>query len=94
MKLRIGIGRYDRTQALIDGRISVTGYDAEFESPPLEELFATAFDTDRYDVAEISFSNFLYHRLTSKTCGSKSGVTAPSNTHYNCTKLTKPAVWP
>ena len=60
MKLRIGIGRYDRTQALIDGRISVTGYDAEFESPPLEELFATAFDTDRYDVAEISFSNFLY----------------------------------
>jgi len=64
MKLRIGIGRYDRTQALIDGRVGVAGYEAEFESPPFEELFATAFDTDRYDVAELSFSNFLYLSAT------------------------------
>jgi len=60
MKLRVGIGRYDRTQALIDGRITVPGLDATFESPPLEELFAKAFDTDTYDLAELSFSNFLY----------------------------------
>ncbi len=60
MKLRVGIGRYDRTQALIDGRITVPGLDATFESPSLEELFAKAFDTDTYDLAELSFSNFLY----------------------------------
>ena len=60
MKLSIGIGRYDRTQALIDGRIGVAGVEATFESPPLEELFAKAFDTDAYDLAELSFSNFLY----------------------------------
>jgi 4,5-dihydroxyphthalate decarboxylase len=60
MKLRVGIGRYDRTQALIDGRITVPGIDTAFESPPLEELFARAFDTDAYDLAELSFSNFLY----------------------------------
>lgn len=64
MTLRIGVGRYDRTQALIDGRIGVEGYDAVFESPPLEELFAAAFDTDRYDAAELSFSNFLYLSAT------------------------------
>jgi len=66
MKLRIGLGRYDRTQALIDGRIGVEGHDAVFESPPLEELFAAAFDTDRYDAAEISFSNFLYLSATDR----------------------------
>jgi 4,5-dihydroxyphthalate decarboxylase len=64
MTLRIGVGRYDRTQALIDGRIGVKGHDAVFDSPPLEELFAAAFDTGRYDAAEISFSNFLYLSAT------------------------------
>jgi len=62
--LRIGIGRYDRTQALIDGRVAVTGYSTQVDSPPLETLFATAFDTDQYDVAELSFSNFLYLTAT------------------------------
>jgi 4,5-dihydroxyphthalate decarboxylase len=66
MKLRVGIGRYDRTQALVDGRIGVAGCAAEFESPPLEELFAAAFDTDRYDAAELSFSNFLYLSATGR----------------------------
>lgn len=66
MNLKIGVGRYDRTQALIDGRIGVDGHDAVFESPPLEELFAAAFDTDRYDAAEISFSNFLYLSATDR----------------------------
>ena len=60
MQLKIGIGRYDRTQALLDGRVSVEGYEARFESPPLEELFARAFDKGDYDIAELSFSNYLY----------------------------------
>lgn len=60
MNLRIGIGRYDRTQALIDGRIGIDGHTAHVESPPLEELFARAFDAGDFDVAELSFSNTLY----------------------------------
>jgi 4,5-dihydroxyphthalate decarboxylase len=67
MKLNIGIGRYDRTQALIDGRIGVAGHEARFESPPLETLFAAAFDSERYDLAEISFSNFVYLAATGRS---------------------------
>ena len=60
MKLSIGVGRYDRTQALLDGRVGIKGHDAVVECPPLEELFARAFDTGEFDVAELSFSNYLY----------------------------------
>ena len=60
MELKVGIGRYDRTQALIDGRIGIEGHVARVESPPLEELFARAFDSGEYDIAELSFSNYLY----------------------------------
>ena len=42
MRLSIGIGRYDRTQALLDGSIGIDGVDAAFESPAAEELFVRA----------------------------------------------------
>ena len=42
LELSIGIGRYDRTQALLDGRVGIDGVQAQFTSPPLEELFARA----------------------------------------------------
>lgn len=58
--LKIGIGRYDRTQALLDGSIGVEGYEAHFESPPLEELFSRAFDKAEFDVAELSCSNYVW----------------------------------
>lgn len=64
MPLLIGIGRYDRTEPLLDGRIVIEGVPARFESPPAEELFARAFDTGEFDLAELSFSNYLY--LTSE----------------------------
>jgi 4,5-dihydroxyphthalate decarboxylase len=62
--LLIGIGRYDRTEPLLDGRIRIEGVAARFECPPAEELFARAFDTGEFDIAELSFSNYLY--LTSE----------------------------
>lgn len=64
MRLTVGIGRYDRTSPLLEGRISVEGADAVFQSPPLEELFVRAFDKGEFDVAELSFSNYVY--LTSE----------------------------
>lgn len=64
MKLVAGIGRYDRTAPLLEGRVGIHGFDAEFISPPLEQLFARAFDKGDLDVAELSFSNYVY--LTSE----------------------------
>lgn len=58
--LSVAIGRYDRTQALLDGRVRIAGTDATFESPPFETLFERAYDHEAYDVAELSFSNFIY----------------------------------
>lgn len=58
--LSIAVGVYDRTQPLIDGRVRVAGADARFETPAFETLFERAFDQQAYDVAELSFSNFLY----------------------------------
>ncbi len=64
MRLRIAIGRYDRTQAMLDGRIAVEGVETTLESPPLRTLFTKAFDFGEYDVAELSCSNYVY--LTSR----------------------------
>ena len=60
MKLVVGLGRYDRTAPLLEGRIGIEGADASFESPPLETLFARAFDKGDLEVAELSFSNYVY----------------------------------
>jgi 4,5-dihydroxyphthalate decarboxylase len=64
MKLLAGIGRYDRTAALLDGNVRIQDIDATFISPPLEQLFARAFDKGDLDIAELSFSNYVY--LTSE----------------------------
>jgi 4,5-dihydroxyphthalate decarboxylase len=60
MQLKMGLGNYDRTAPLLDGRIGVAGADSVVLSPPLEELFVRAFDKLEFDVAELSFSNYVY----------------------------------
>jgi 4,5-dihydroxyphthalate decarboxylase len=57
--LSIAIGRSDRTQALLDGRVTVPGYDCRFECPPFETMFTNAFTKGAYAVSELSFSNFM-----------------------------------
>ncbi len=64
MELKIGLGNYDRTAPVLNGDIGVAGARISVESPPLEELFERAFDKGEFDVAELSFSNYLY--LTSE----------------------------
>jgi 4,5-dihydroxyphthalate decarboxylase len=79
LKLLVGVGRYDRTAPLLEGRIGIEGVDARFESPPLEQLFARAFDKGDLDVAELSFSNYVY--LTSeKKCNYVALPIFPSRT--------------
>ncbi len=58
-ELRIGVGRSDRTQAMIESRIRFGSADAVVDSPSHEELFRRAFDLELYDVAELSLSNFI-----------------------------------
>jgi 4,5-dihydroxyphthalate decarboxylase len=59
LSLSVGLGRYDRTQALLDGRVQPSGFAITVSSPPLEEIFARSFDKQEFDVSELSFSNFL-----------------------------------
>ena len=58
-KLTMALWRYDRTQALYDGRIRVAGWETALIDAPLEELFTRAFVDAEFDVSELSFSNFL-----------------------------------
>lgn len=42
------------------GLVPVEGADVDYITAPLETIFAAAFDEARYDVSELSFSNYLY----------------------------------
>jgi 4,5-dihydroxyphthalate decarboxylase len=57
--LRVAVWRYDRTQALHDGRVGIDGYSTTVIEEPLEEMFAKAFGSAEYEVSELSFSNYL-----------------------------------
>lgn len=58
-QISIAVGAYDRTAALLDGSIKVEGFNANFMTGDLEEIFAQAFTTAPFAVTELSFSNFL-----------------------------------
>jgi 4,5-dihydroxyphthalate decarboxylase len=60
--LSVATWRYDRTQAIYDGRIRMKTRSIKLVDLPLEEIFARAFATGEFDVTELSFSNYL--RLT------------------------------
>ena len=55
--LRTAFWNYDRTLALIDGRIEVEGHELAIEVLRPEVTFAKAFSDAAFDVCEISFSN-------------------------------------
>jgi 4,5-dihydroxyphthalate decarboxylase len=57
--LTIAVGDYDRTRALIDGRIEIPGRLPSYVCPPFETMFANAFDKGAYEVSELSFSNYV-----------------------------------
>jgi len=57
--IRIAVGDYDRTRALVDGSVGVEGFETRFATGDLEAIFAQAFQTAEYEVTELSFSNFL-----------------------------------
>jgi 4,5-dihydroxyphthalate decarboxylase len=59
LPLKVAVWRYDRTQAIFDGRLSMPGRAMELIDAPLENIFSRAFDSAEFDVSELSFSNYL-----------------------------------
>lgn len=62
-KLNVAVWRYDRTQALYDGRVTFGNRHAAMIDKPLEEIFSKAFSSAEYEVSELSLSNFLRARV-------------------------------
>jgi 4,5-dihydroxyphthalate decarboxylase len=58
-ELTIATYRYEHTEALFDGRVTIDGVDAAFETQPLvSDLFRHMLE-GRYDVAELGLTYFL-----------------------------------
>lgn len=59
LPLKVAVWRYDRTQGLFDGRISLPGRRMDLIDAPLEEIFSRAFEQAEFEISELSFSNYL-----------------------------------
>jgi len=59
LKLSIAMGNYDRTQALVDGRVQIDGVDPVFMLLNPEEMFFRAMRSVDFDITELSFSSYL-----------------------------------
>jgi 4,5-dihydroxyphthalate decarboxylase len=57
--ITIACGNYDRTKAIIDGRVQVEGCDVNYIPLYPEEIFHRAFKFQEFDVCEMSFSSFI-----------------------------------
>jgi 4,5-dihydroxyphthalate decarboxylase len=59
LPLTVACWNYDRTSALMDGRIPIEGCDPRFIALSPEEVFFRAFRHAEFDVSELSFSSYL-----------------------------------
>ena len=57
--ITIACGNYDRTRAIMDGRVRVEGCAATYLPLYPEEIFHRAFKFQEFDVSELSFSSYL-----------------------------------
>lgn len=58
LNLSLAMGDYDRTRALLDGRVPIDGVDPVFLALDPEEIFFRAFRHAEFDVCELSLSSF------------------------------------
>ena len=59
LQLSIAMGDYDRTRALLDGRVQIDGVDPVCMALSPEETFFRAFRGQAFDISELSFSSYL-----------------------------------
>ncbi len=58
LPLTVACWDYDRTRALMDGRVAIEGCDITYLPLPVEETFFRAFKYSEFDVCELSFSTY------------------------------------
>ncbi|MFY9511127.1 MAG: ABC transporter substrate-binding protein [Rubrivivax sp.] len=59
LQLSLAVGDYDRTRALLDGRVQIDGVDPVCMTLSPEETFFRAFRNEEFDISELSFSSYL-----------------------------------
>lgn len=59
LPLTVACWDYDRTRALMDGRVAVEGCDIRYLPLSPEEVFFRAFRHGEFDVSELSFSSYI-----------------------------------
>jgi 4,5-dihydroxyphthalate decarboxylase len=57
--ITIACGNYDRTRAILDGRVKVEGCAVTYLPLYPEEIFHRAFRFQEFDVSELSFSSYI-----------------------------------
>lgn len=58
LKLSVAMGDYDRTRALLDGRVQIDGVDPVYMTLYPEEMFFRAMRNQEFDICELSFSSY------------------------------------
>lgn len=59
LQLSVAMGDYDRTRALVDGRVQIDGVDPVYMLLSPEEMFFRAMRSRDFDITELSFSSYL-----------------------------------
>ncbi|GAC1659357.1 MAG: ABC transporter substrate-binding protein [Candidatus Elarobacter sp.] len=59
LRLSLACWDYDRTRALMDGRVEVDGVDLIYHALPVEETFFRMMRHREFDAAELSLSSYL-----------------------------------
>lgn len=59
LRLSVAMGDYDRTRALLDGRVQIDGVDPVYMTLTPEEMFFRAMRSQDFDITELSFSSYL-----------------------------------
>src|SRR5665213_3173870 len=58
LRLTLACWNYDRTRALLEGRVAVDGVDLNYLNLPVEETFFRMLRHQEFDVAEMSLSSY------------------------------------
>ena len=58
LQLSVAMGDYDRTRALLDGRVQIDGVDPVYMTLYPEEMFFRAMRSREFDICELSFSSY------------------------------------
>src|SRR5580692_6647584 len=63
LPLTLACWNYDRTRALLEGRVNVDGVDLNYLNLPVEETFFRMLRHQEFDVAEMSLSSYTLSRF-------------------------------